>query len=282
MKLLFYLEEAKMNDNLSKQLLTLVKQVAQEEKFETGDLEEKYHHYYIPSLKNGHRCVDGRAVLEVYKGGESTGYKNENNLGDQFPGGTFGIIGALRMVVKLNENKTREVVKKVCDQNNIRMGDHIDDGHGQIKTKEELEQRVRGCGNQDAAGDGKIPMYADLVDENTIKDRFSWLRANNGAVPVLTGEHEEKLAAVNLEAGKTFNTSKAVSKGKSIFNADLVTAHELGGYIFDELTEIQHQGPVEKQVFQKAFVKEVVRDYMQTLVALGGGKKMYIHHGSQI
>lgn len=201
-----------MDNVLSNQLLTLVKQTAQEEGFETGNLEEKYHQYYVSSLKNGHRCVDGRAVLETYEDGQPTDYKNENNLGDQFPGGTFGIIGALRVVAKLDENKAREVVKKVCDNQGIRMGDHIDDGHGQIKIKEELEQRTKGCGNQDAAGDGKIPMYADLVNEEIIKDRFAWLRTNNGAVPVLTGEHEEKLATVNLEAGKTFNTSKAVGK----------------------------------------------------------------------
>lgn len=271
--------------SFQQRLLALVKEVAEEESFTVERLDERYNKYYLPATKNGHRCVDGRCVLESYGDGSPTGYKNTDYRGDQFPGGTFGIIGALRVTTSLDEVEAREVVKKVCKEQGIQMGDHIDDGHGKIKTKEELEKRTRGCGNQDAAGDGKIPMYAGLVNREVIENRFTWLKENGGAVPVLTGEHREHLAAINLVKGQTFNTSEVVGhKVESIFNSDLMAVYELAGNIFERLASqgIQHQGPVGKKDFQKAMVKEVVRDYMQTLVALGVGNKLAVHADPQV
>lgn len=63
-----------------------------------------------------------------------------------------------------------------------------------------------------------------------------------------------------------------------------MVAYELGGYIFETLLaeNIEHQGPAEKKDFQNSFVKEVIRDYMQTLVALGGGTKLYVYAGFEV
>lgn len=267
-----------------KRLLGFVKEVAQEEGFQIERLDQKYNQYYVSSKKDGHRCVDGRGILETYGDGSLTGYKNEGYSGDQFPGATLGIIEATRVVGGLDEETTRQVVKKTCDTNGIKMGGHIDDAQGEITTREELEARTRGCGNQDAAAEGRIPMYIGLVDRDVIDDRFVWLKENRGVVAILAGGHEEKLAAVNLETEKTFDTLEAVKDNESIFNADLVAAHELGGQIFDELmiSGIPHQGSADREIFQRELVSEVIRDYMQTLVALGRPKKLSIHADPEV
>lgn len=253
-------------------LLTIVKNVSQQEGFEVKPLEEKYAKHYTQIKNTGHRCVDGRAVLEQYQDGSKTPWKNEDYLGAQLPGGTFGLISTLRVVAGIDEVRAREAVMSVCNSLDQKMGDHIDDEHGHTQSKQELDSRFKGCGNQDASGDGKIPMYAGFMTEELVKDRFEWLRENGGSVPALTGEHNEHLAAINLKPETTFNTPQAVESDESVFNADLPYVWNLAGEMYTQLVGSQ----MTQEEFQTKVVEAVVRDYAQTLVALGGQKEFYI------
>ncbi len=116
-------------------------------------------------------------------------------------------------------------------------------------------------------------------DETLILDRINWLMKQGGAVIELTGEHQEKGAAVNLVFNTTYDTLKAAKTDQALFNCDIWAAYEIAGFLHDELKaeNFDHQGPKDKQVFQTTFTQELLRNYLQTLKALGQDTKIYLH-----
>jgi len=254
-------QEKKQTKKLLKKLQRVVKELNSNNKFnfQIQSIEEKFKKYYIPvDRKQGDRCVDDRADKPFAKYPYDQGKYN----GRQFAGGTFGIIGALRATTEINENDARDLVKEIYDQQGWKIGDHIDDEHGQITDPKQLQQRNKGCGNQDAIKKGDVPMYA-FVTAGEVKDRFKWIRNINGYLPVLTGGHEAQGAAVNLTKGTTFGTVQAVDENQSLFNLDLAEAYQIAEVFSSEVKKTEQQ-------FIEDFTEAVITDYLQTLAALNG------------
>lgn len=260
---------------LNQRLQEIIDIVAQKEGFQVEILPEEYIAYYVGvNNGSGHRCVDGRAVLEQ-AGEEATGFSNEAYNGAQFPGGTCGVIGAIRVVLDMSETEARSLAKGTCDKHGISMGDHTDDDHGRITNLAELVIRTAGCGNQDAGEMGRIPMYEEIYYDGLVADRITWLRENGGSVPPLSGNHFENLPAINLDPNITFGNRGAVLEGKSVFNLDLATLYNLAGLLYDD-RNAQENDVDGRSDFQDAIAHEVVRDYFQTLTALDGGNKVFV------
>jgi len=258
--------EQKRNERipLRKALLERFQNIAEELGFTSKEMEQKFKKHYADVDKTqGDRCVDDRKT-QIF---ENYSYDKGKYNGRQFAGGTFGIIGALRIAAEMNENEARTFVKDVYHQQGWQIGDHIDDEHGHITDPKKLLQRNKGCGNQDKIRDGEIPMYSSIVSPEDVDDRFNWIKDIDGYLPVLTGEHEPQGAGINLVENTTFNTNKAVKNQESIFNLDLAEAHHIGQVFYNEMDE-EFKQKTEKGDFVNSFVDATIRDYLETLSAL--------------
>jgi len=258
------------------ELTGLVKLVVEEEGFKTEILPNDFEKYYVSiDHQSGRRCVDGRQPITEYQN-EATEYADNNYTGGQFAGGSNGELGALRVVTGLGEDEARGVLTRVCSKRGIRLGNHNDDGHGEIKEKEELSNRTKGCGNQDKLAEGELPMYEDLGINKAIQiARIDWIKEQGGLFPALAGSHEEKGTGINLAGGTTFDTKTAVNEESSIFNLDVRQMYEFAPDIYEELPdEVKRQ--IKTEDFRKQMVKAVVRDYLQTLKALGGSEIVWL------
>ena len=253
-------------------LREIVERVAEEEGFKVETLPSEYEPFYTQVLPTGHRCVDGRAVKPEMGARSDPEFGAEQYKGMQLSGGSLGVVNAVRLVSALDEKQAREVVKAAADQLRQRLGDHIDDKHGHLDGPQ-LKERFEGCGNQDAIAAGKLPMYKGI--EIDVADRMRWLEESGGVVAVLTGDHQEQLAAVNLVPETTFDTCQAVSEGKSTFNADLPEVWQFAGAMYEQLPDSARQEWSQEE-FQQAIVEAVMRDYLQTLKALGALRTVYI------
>ncbi len=247
----------------------LLQEVLKEEEFSLfslKEIEQRYAQYYIKvDPTQGDRCVDDRFILENL--GEEYSYDKGKYTGRQFPGGTFGIIGVLRVLTGLNEEQVRKLVLQVYEENGWQIGDHIDDDHNQITDVEILDLRNRGCGHEDKIREGALPLYQKIVTSQEVDKRFEWIRKQGGYLPVLTGNHLAEAAGVNLIANETFGNKEAVSNKDHFFNCDLATVAEVAQKLYQPISnESWFSG--DKQIFVDKFIKTVTRDYLQTLAAL--------------
>lgn len=265
------------SENNNQRLLRLVQEVAQEEGFGVEILASPYAGYYTSTDNSGHRCIDGRAVRMAFAGRAQA--SEAAYLGSQFPGGTLGLLDVLRASTGFTEAVARDIITSVCMKNNARMGGHIDNEHGHIQDTEILTQRNEGCGNQGKAASGGIELLKGLIDTDGINARYEWLRSQGAAIAVLAGEHQERLAAINLEQGITFDTSRAVTEENSIFNLDLPAAQEMAGYIYDEISArgIGTALEMNRQEFTELYVKNMVKDFLQTIKALTNLQTVHYH-----
>lgn len=277
-------EKAVLQEELSLQrhLRKLVDLVVEEEGFSVEKLPTKFEQYYfLTDSSSGRRCVDGRKPRETYSNGsviKFTEYADNLYNGSQFAGGSNGELGALMVVTELKEGVAKSVIFKACQNNNVRLGNHNDDNHGEIKDKIALGDRKNGCGKEDKQAEGKLLMYKNIETGEDVKEsRIQWIKKNDGLYPALTGSHNESKdgAGINFKKRTTFNTKQAVDEENSIFNLDVREMYEFAPQIYEELSE-----NIKKEMSMKDFrdemVKAVVKDYLQTLGALGGPNVVWI------
>lgn len=208
-----------------------------------------------------------------------TGYSNKSyGKSFQLAGGSLGHLDAAKKEADLNESEGREVILETYNRNGWGLGGHKDNEHNHVKTFKELKKRKKGCGNLAAKAAGKIPMYDGTITEEIAEDRLDWIEANNGEVYPLANDHKEKLSAVNLVPGQTFDTPRAEDEGHAAFNLDLDEAYKRGGEIYETL--VKRGNPkakrVTKEEFQKEHAENVFRDYLQTVKALGGETTIFV------
>jgi hypothetical protein len=245
--------------------------------FELLILPKIYKRYFIKiSRIYADRCVDGRSVVEKDSNGTLTGFSNENYLGPQFPGGTLGILDTTILITKIDEKHARDLLIKAYHTCGFLMGGHIDDDHGKITKKSNLLKRLSGCGNQKSAQQKKIHMLSGIFEQKGLSEnRIAWLRKNKAEVPPLAGDHSENLSSISFSIEKVFDTANANLKKRSIFNLDIVHAQVRAAAIYDELNNSQVQ--IVKDKFVEKFTSLVIRNYLQTIVALGGEKSIYLY-----
>lgn len=241
-------------------LKSILVQVAQEEGFTLNPIEPEYNQYYIRvDQTQGDRCVDDRSMLKI----PGYPYSEGKYTGIMLPGGTLGLIDALRYSAKISESEARQKIGKTYQQNSWRIGGHIDDEHGHIKDVEVLKTRNNGCGDQDKKRTGKIPMFKDIISPSEVDSRFVWIR-ENGFLPALGGEHTASAAAVNLIPDTTYNNQAAVPADRAVFNADLWAMAQRAGKLNQS----------------EDFIKAVIRNYCQTLKALTPIKELQLRESS--
>lgn len=261
-------------------LFSFLNQVAQEEGFAVNEERraEFIHFYHDADETQGDRCVDDRTPKLEFTAGQYP-YASGEYTGIQLPGGTFGIIDSLRYVVRsLSDEQARVLIYAVYQSNHWRFGDHIDDDHGQITDALSLQSRNLGCGDQDKKREGMIPMFQGLVQPEDVDGRFAYIREIGGYLPVLTGGHHPQAALVNLQREKTYNNQEASVKDKMAFNLDLWALEKRARAIYQALTEAKFLNSTEvllKQ-FTEDFIKAVLRNYLQTLSALGQRKEIVL------
>jgi len=263
-----------IQDEQQQRLFQQAEKTLRQEGFERTPLEEKIESFFTSDNNAGVRCVDGRGRLLKFSDGTPIEYTG-TYLGPQLPGGVNSIIGVTRLLTSVVENEAQELTLRALQGLGIKPGNHIDDAHGTIQTQEELETRTSGCGNQDQIAKGGLPMYKGTVTASDVISRVKWLRDIGGSLPVLTGDHQERAATLNLVSETTFNTQKAVTDGSSIFNADLPIIPSFAKAVFDQLPTQRQKGR-SRGLFADQMVEEVVRDYAQTLIALNGPRTMQI------
>lgn len=261
--------KAKGLNPLGQNLLTELQQLADELGFTVKEMKSNLSNHYIPvDSSQGDRCVDDRRDKPI----DNYPYDQGEYNGRQFPGGTFGIIGALRVVTGMKEKEAQDLVVRAYRKRGWKIGDHIDDEHGQITDLEKLEKRTKGCGNQDAIRAGKVGIYSFVAPEE-VDSRFELIKRERGYLPVLTGEHEAVGAGINLKKGTTFNPKSAVPKKESIFNLDLLEVEGVAKELWQELDSRQKQDQTEES-FVSSFLRTVIKDYLQTLAALNGPREI--------
>lgn len=258
-------------------LLERIKIIAEELEFSFREtIDDKYENFIKANLTQGDRCVDDRAVCQL----EGYPYADGEYTGMQIAGGTFGLIDCLRYVAKdslnqeLGEHEARNLIVKVYNEKDWKIGDHIDDDHGQMTDIDQLKTRKKGCGDQDKKRAGKVLMFRDIVTSEDIDGRFDWARENNYYLPVLEGGHHAKAALINLVADQTYDNEKAVEDNNHAFNCDLWVVEQRAEALFDALGN--KVGNTSKEEFIAHMENAVLMNYFQTLRALEGPREIQI------
>lgn len=211
------------------------------------------------------RCVDGRRA-EVYlewSDTESTwivGHRGPNahaELGPQFLGGALVFVKALEAVEGWEREQAFDLVNKAFAEVGLKPQLHVDDKHGDhnfgAMADEELVELVDG--HHTGCGYAK---YAWGEEADTV---IQEAKDHHWRVQMLTGEHSEKGAILNLVEGTTFDTSTAVSNEVSHFNTDVAAARP----IFEKLGEFVHS-----ETFAKEAEEWMITCYKEVVVLLKG------------
>ena len=127
----------------------------------------------------------------------------DNMNGVEFPGGTYGIIDAIKVLTGCTEEQAWERAQAA----GIPMGAHSDEHHG-----------VKGCGY------GKLvetePGTVLAPEAVQVEKRHARIEAAGGVLPVLHGEHAPTHATINYRGGTSIDPDLAVAGGFGIFNYD--------------------------------------------------------------
>lgn len=146
------------------------------------------------------RCVDERQAVD-------------NTNGVEIPGGTYGIIDAIKY---FKPNITEEEAWKLAKEKGIPFGGHIDQHHG-----------AKGCG------------YGRLVEEKPeivrarenipAADRLRRIQENkDGKIQTLLGDHHPTHAVINHRKDFSIDPDKAYKDKLGIFNFDKWAAKIFG------------------------------------------------------
>lgn len=241
--------------------LEITNEIAEREGFEVLPLPREHEQYYYDlNPEEADRCVDDRPP----KNGE------DSYNGMQLAAGTLAKVDSFRYVTGANEQRGREKIFRLYQNKGYRIGDHIDDQHGEITDPDKLLGRKDGCGKLRVLSEGKVKIYKDLgVDKDVAHGRIDWVRIN-GNVVTLTDIHSAAGAVANLVESTTLNTRKAFEDGNAMFSGDFVESARRSGELYDILSsegsdEIKG---IEIEEFVEKMFRAEITDYLQTLRAL--------------
>jgi len=159
----------------------------------------KVEKYLMPASLDIVACVDERQD------------KIDGNNGVKFPGGTYGIVDAIKTLTGSTEEEAWDKAQKA----GIPMGAHTDSHHGEL-----------GCGY------GRLvqtaPESVGAAGAVPVADRFQRVTDAHGTAPMLYGEHAPTHATINYKEGLSIDPDQAVPAGFGIFNYDYWAAKDFG------------------------------------------------------